>query len=61
MVADYLNVDICNTNSVVRSYNRNSLFIINEKVVKRMKNLTNLSDVFLVCLFCIIVVEALAF
>lgn len=32
MVADYLNVDICNTNSVVRSYNRNSLFIINEKV-----------------------------
>lgn len=61
MVADYLNVDICNTNSVVRSYNRNSLFIINEKVVKRMKNLTNLSDVFLVCLFCIIMVEALAF
>lgn len=32
MVAVYLNVGICSTNSVVRSYNRNSWFIINEKV-----------------------------
>lgn len=33
MVADYLNVDIYNTNSVVKSYNlRNSWSILNEKV-----------------------------